>query len=297
MVSPATFPDWVDRVAYPFTWRHLDLTAGRMHYVDEGHGPVILFVHGTPTWSFDYRHLIQELSPHYRCVAPDLLGFGLSERPATFPYTPEAHAAVLREFVDRLELQNLTLVVHDFGGPIGLSLCFSTPSPVRRVVLINTWMWSFDDDPSMTKRARIAEGALGRWLYAHANFSLRVLMPSVYGRRAALTPAIHRQSLEVFREKSARTQVLHALARALNGSAAYYADLWAHAPALRNLEALIVWGMKDSAFRPYLLDRWTSLLPHATVLRLAESGHWPHEEQPAEVAGALSDWLSRTEQP
>jgi haloalkane dehalogenase len=97
-----TVPVWLDREGYPFTNRFLALPTGRLHYVDEGRGPAVLFVHGTPTWSYEWRHLIAALTPGWRCVAPDLLGFGLSDRPCDFPYTPEAHAAILAEFVARL---------------------------------------------------------------------------------------------------------------------------------------------------------------------------------------------------
>jgi pimeloyl-ACP methyl ester carboxylesterase len=85
-------PAWVDREGYPFTTRFVTLPSGRMHYVDEGAGKVVLFVHGTPTWSYEWRHLIRALAPRWRCIAPDLLGFGLSDRPAGFAYTPDAHA-------------------------------------------------------------------------------------------------------------------------------------------------------------------------------------------------------------
>ena len=113
-------PPWLDRTAYPFEHRYLDVPAGRMHYIDEGSGDPVLFVHGTPSWSFEFRGLVRSLAPSRRCVAPDHLGFGLSSRPPTFPYTPEAHATTLDAFVDRLGLRSFTLVVHDFGGPIGL---------------------------------------------------------------------------------------------------------------------------------------------------------------------------------
>jgi pimeloyl-ACP methyl ester carboxylesterase len=216
-----TIPTWLDRTMYPFASKFLALPAARMHYVDEGRGDPILFVHGTPTWSFEYRHLIRALSPTHRCVAVDQLGFGLSERPRDFAYTPEAHAAVLAEFVDRLALDRFTLVVHDYGGPIGLPLALAERSRVTRIVLLNTWMWPFDDDRGMVRRGRIAGGAFGAWMYRHLNVSLRVLMPSAYGDRAKLTPYIHRHYLEVFRDKDARVQVLHAPARAINGSRDY----------------------------------------------------------------------------
>jgi pimeloyl-ACP methyl ester carboxylesterase len=292
-----TTPIWLDRTMYPFASRILALRAGGMHYVDEGRGDPILFVHGTPTWSFEFRHLIRALSAAHRCVAPDLLGFGLSERPRDFAYTPEAHAAALAEFVDRLGLDRFGLVVHDFGGPIGLPLALAERSRVTRIVLLNTWMWPFDDDREMVKRGRIAGGAVGAWMYRHLNFSLKVLMPSAYGDRAKLTPDIHRHYLEVFRDKDARGRVLHALARAINGSRDYYAGLWAEAGRLRRFPTLIVWGMKDTAFRPTQLARWRELLPDAEVVTLANAGHWPHEEEPDAVIEALRRFLQRTATP
>jgi pimeloyl-ACP methyl ester carboxylesterase len=113
-------------------------------------------------------------------------------------------------------------------------------------------------------------------------------MPGAYGRRAALTPATHRQYLEVFRDKDARVQVLHALARALNGSRDYYAGLWAQAGRLRDRPVTILWGMKDSAFTPRLLAKWRATLPEARVIEMADAGHWPHEELPDAVIAALT---------
>jgi haloalkane dehalogenase len=251
----------------------------------------MLLVHGTPTWSFEYRHLIREFSSRFRVVAPDHLGFGLSERPAGFPYTPEAHTAVLEEFVTALDLTNICLVVHDFGGPIGLPLALTRPSRVTRLVILNSWMWSFDDDADMKKKARIAGGTMGRWLYRNANFSLRVIMPSAYANRKALTSSIHRQYLEVFRDKNARVLVLHALARALTESGPFYAGLRERAAFLRDIPVLIIWGMKDSAFTPRHLDTWTELLRSASVVRLPTAGHWPHEEEPDAVIHAIYRWL------
>lgn len=289
-----TTPTWLDRSMYPFSSQFLALRAGRMHYVDEGRGDPILFVHGTPTWSFEYRHLIRALSTTHRCVSPDHLGFGLSERPRSFPYTPEAHAEVLTEFVDRIGLDDFTLVVHDFGGPIGLPLALAERSRVTRIVLMNTWMWPFDDDREMVRRARIAGGAFGAWMYRHLNFSLKVLMPSAYGDRSKLTPELHRHYLEVFRDKDAREQVLHALARAINCSRDYYASLLAEAGRMRHFSTLIIWGMKDTAFRPTQLARWRDLVPDAEVVTLANAGHWPHEEEPEAVIEAMRRFLHRT---
>jgi haloalkane dehalogenase len=152
-------------------------------------------------------------------------------------------------------------------------------------------MWPFDDDRDMLRRGKLVGGWLGRFLYKYANASLRLLMPSAFGDRKKLTKTIHRQYLEVFRDRSARDEVLHALARALLESRNYYAGLYAKADRLRNIPALIVWGMKDTAFQPHQLARWQSLLPAATVCRISSAGHWPHEEEPAAVIQGISTFL------
>jgi len=291
MTAVTTEHAWVDRDAYPFRSRWLELPDGKIHYVDEGDGEPVLFVHGTPTWSFEYRHLIGALRGGHRCIAVDHLGFGLSDRPAAADYTPEAHAARLRAFVDKLGLRRFTLVMHDFGGPIALPLALDDPDRVERLVVLNSWMWSFADDPEMTKRARMVSGALGRFLYRRLNASLRLIVPSAYGDRRKLTKAIHRQYLAAFPDADSRERVLWALARALTGSSAFYEGLWQRRQRLAAIPTLIVWGMKDTAFRPHLLARWRRALPHATVVELAEAGHWPHEEQPEGVIGAVQAFV------
>ena len=284
----------VDRSAYPFADRWLDLPAGRMHYVDEGPGggETLLFVHGTPTWSFEWRHLIRALSPAYRCVAPDHLGFGLSERPAGFAYTPEAHAENLSVFVRALDLRDITLVVHDFGGPIGLPLALAEDGRVKRVALFNTWMWSFAGDKAMEMPAKLAGTGLWRFLYRRLDFSIRVLAPYAYGDKGKLTPAIHKQYKDRFRDADSRGLVLWALAKALKGSAAFYGSLWDRRDRLARLPVLIVWGLKDRAFPPHLLARWREALPAARVVECADAGHWPHEEDPERAIGALRGFLS-----
>jgi haloalkane dehalogenase len=286
-----TFRDGVNRRSYPFTDRWFQLPDGRMHYVDEGHGPPVVLVHGTPTWSFEWRHLIRTLRHDHRCIAPDHLGFGLSDRPAGAPYGPEAHAENFAAFVDGLGLDGITLVVHDFGGPIALPFCLSRPGKVRRIVLVNTWMWSFDGDRDMLRKARVAGSRIGRFLYRRLNFSLRFLMPSAYGDRRKLSPRVHQQYLARFPDPGSRERVLWRLARSLLDSGPWFDSLWQRRSGLAHLPALVLWGLADSAFRPNQLARWKEALPGARVVAYPRAGHWPHEEIPARVARDLHDWL------
>jgi haloalkane dehalogenase len=158
------------------------------------------------------------------------------------------------------------------------------------VVIINTFAWSLEDDPSIRRPARLFGGAVGRWLYRRLNFSLRVIVPAAFADKRALTPEIHRQYLAPFPDEESRGRVLHAFARALLGSSDFYRSIADRLHTLRARPALIIWGMRDPAFRANQLERWMHALPHARVVRL-QAGHWPHEEMPDAVSDALHTFL------
>jgi len=282
---------WLDRDAYPFAQRTQQLADGRVHYLDEGEGEPVVFVHGTPSWSFEYRSLIRELRASRRCIAFDHLGFGLSERPTAFGYRPEDHARVFAEFVEALGLKRFTLVVHDFGGPIALPFAESHPERIARLVVLNSFMWPIDD-PKLAQQARLVESRVGRLLYRYLNFSLRVLMPYAYGDKRRLTPRVHAQYLAPFRSRAARETVLWQLARSLLGSHAHYAKLWANRERLAAIPTLVLWGTRDRCFPTDYLERWRQALPQAQVEAFSDAGHWPHEEQPELVLEALTRFLT-----
>ena len=288
-------PEWVDRELYPFTPHRIEvLGEGALNYLDEGpadpsQGPVV-FVHGTPTWSFEWRDLVSGLKDSYRCLAPDHLGFGLSERPFGAEYSPEAHARRFRAWVEALDLQDITLVVHDFGGPIALPVALDQPGRVSRLIVMNSWMWSFAGDPHVERGARILGGVFGRWLYRAFNAPLRIITPYAYADRKKLTRRIHAQYLAPFVGIDSRERVLWRLAEALLGSSDFYADLWDRRADLRGLPALIVWGTRDRAFPPRYLDRWRDALPRAEAVELPV-GHWPQEEAPEQALAAVRGFL------
>jgi haloalkane dehalogenase len=285
-------PGWVDRQAYPFRSRFADLAAGRMHYVDEGQGHAVLMVHGTPDWSFLWRHLIRDLAPDFRCIAMDHLGFGLSDKPARFGYRPEDHAANLRALVERLGLRDLTLVVHDFGVPIGLAHAIERPEAVRRIVLLNGWMWSLADNRRIRRIMRVMTSPLGWLLYVHLNFSARVVLRQAFADKTKLTPAVHRQYLAPFPSPRHRRGPW-GMAKAVLGSSAWYDSLWARRDRVAGKPALVLWGMKDPAFGPAELARWRSVLTDAEVVTLADAGHFPQEEEPEEVCRRVRAFLRR----
>ena len=281
-------PPWLDRRAWPWAPRALDLSEGRIHYVDEGSGSPVVLVHGTPTWSFEWRHVIAGLLDHARTIALDHLGFGLSERPRGAGYRPEDHARRFVQWVDRvIPLDRFHLAVHDFGGPIALDWALDHPDRLLSITVLNSWMWSFEDDPRMARGARLIGSGVGRLLYRYVNAPQRFVMPSAYGDRRKLTRDIHRQYLSVFPDAESRERVLFVLARALLGSSRWFETLWQRRGRLAGVPIELVWGMRDSAFPPYILQRWQRAMPHAHTSAIAGAGHWPHEEEPAAVVEAL----------
>jgi haloalkane dehalogenase len=295
MVDQLSEAGWLDRAAFPFPSQWLPTSFGRVHYVDVGprDGEVLVLVHGTPTWSFEYRHLIAELSRSRRVIAFDHLGFGLSERPRDFAYTPEAHTQVLREVVDALELTRFSLVVHDYGGPIALPFAREHVARIERLVVLNSWMWPLGEDPKLARAAKLVGSWLGRWMYRWLNVSLRLLLPSAYADKRKLTPRVHAQYLAPFRERDARVRVLWTLAKALDTAAPSLSALWQHRASFQSVPALIVWGLGDQVLPPRVLSRLREGLPHAEVHALPGVGHWPHEEAPERVCRLVEGFLSR----
>ena len=282
---------WPDPNEYPFAPHYLDVSGGRMHYLDEGAGEPILFVHGTPTWSFLYRHLIRDLRQDHRCIAFDHIGFGRSDKPADWGYSFADHARNLAALIDHLGLRSFTLVTHDLGGPISLSYALDHPGNVTRLLLFNTFMWPMTGEFAVPAVGKLFGGPVGRLLYLQLNASARALLPLVYADRAKLTPAIHQQYIAPF-PRPADRHGMYAFAQQVAAGAPWCAGLWERRAALADLPARIVWGLKDPAFGPRYLARWREILPYAELLELPDVGHFPQEEAPAASIGALRGLLA-----
>jgi haloalkane dehalogenase len=283
-------PVWIDTDLYPFKSRFMHLSTGKMHYIDEGRGEVLLFIHGTPTWSFLYRDIIKYFGNHFRCIAIDHLGFGLSEKPAGFDGSPESHSKNLMEFISKMDLQKITLVVHDFGGPIGLSAAISMPDKFIRIVMFNTWLWETRSNPEAQKVNRILIGWLGRFLYLYMNFSVRVLLRKAFYNPKKLTKTTHLHYIKPFPNKESRYGLLH-IGRSLIGSSDWYQELKEQLPKINKKPWLIVWGRKDNFIKPEYLGIWKNLVPGA-VIQEFECGHFVMEEKAAETIEVMESFLN-----
>lgn len=275
---------WLNTRHYPFQSQYFTVGNHRLHYIDVGSGPLLLFVHGTPCWSYDYAAVIAQLSQHYRCIAIDLMGFGLSDKPQDYDYSTPHHAQILAAFVQQLDLTNITLVLHDFGGPIGLSMALENTERMAGLVLLNTWMWSSEDDPQYRKMKKILRSPLLPFLYLRLNFSPRFLLPAAFFDKKKLEK---RQYTSPFSQKSERYGAL-AFARSLLHDQGWFQQLWHRRQQLAHLPVAVVWGMNDPIMGTQYLDKWKAGFPQAQITEVDRCGHCPQVEQPNEVARAIA---------
>lgn len=281
---------WLDRSEYPFKANRFEINGHALHYVDEGQGETILFVHGTPSWSFDFRKLIIGLRQGYRCIAIDHIGFGLSDKPARYDYSTQTHAKTLERFILQKDLRDITLVVHDFGGPIGLHFAIHHPDRIKRLVIMNSWLWSSRQDADFEKLSKVLKSPLLPFLYRYLNFSPKVLLPRSFGGNKP-DPKLLKQYTRPFADSSQRYGPL-AFARSLLNDQDWFEELWNKRQAITGLPVLLVWGMKDPFITPSYLDKFLSAFPNTHAVRLETSGHYPQEEQPSVVLHEIIDFLS-----
>ncbi|MEW6645895.1 MAG: alpha/beta fold hydrolase [Pseudomonadota bacterium] len=288
-----TYPEWLDRNAYPFEPHYFQTAAGRMHYVDVGSGEPIVFLHGNPAWSFLYRKQISRFSAGYRCIAPDLIGFGFSDKPRDWEYLPEQHAANIAALIDHLGLDRITLVVNDWGGPIGMSYAVNHPEKVQRLVVLNTWAWPVDDDFHYTSFSALMGGPLGRFLIRRFNFFVNSFMRVAFGDKRRLEKAAHAHYRHALPTPDARKGCC-VFPGQIIGSTKWLAALWSRIGLLKETSTLFVWGMKDIAFREKELQRWQAALPNSHTVRLPGVGHFVAEEAPEALAEAMEAFLANT---
>lgn len=267
---------------YPFTSHFLDLDGHRYHYVDEGRGPVILMVHGNPTWSFAWRHLIRNLSQDYRVLAVDHIGCGLSDKPSRYPYRLAQHIANLTRFVAALELHDITLCAHDWGGAIGMGTAGRLPARFSRFILCNTAAFRSSWIPLRISVCRIPVlGALG---VCGLNLFSRAALRMAVEKRDRMTPSVRAGYLAPYDSWAHRIAV-HRFVQDIPLSSRHPSY-----PALCEVESqleqfmrhpmLLIWGERDWCFTTAFLAEFQQRFPWAETLRIPDAGHYVFEDAP-----------------
>lgn len=282
--------NWLNKIEYPFAAHHFSINGQQLHYIDEGQGETILFVHGTPSWSFDYRNMIKKLKATHRCIAIDHIGFGLSNKPEQYDYSTKNHSNTLEQFILAKQLNNITLVVHDFGGPIGLNFAIHHPNKIKQLIIFNTWLWSSKDDPAFIKMKKLLKSPLLSFLYRYLNFSPRFILPKSFGAHK-ISNKLLQQYTKPFANHKQRNGAL-AFAKSLLTDQDWFEELWNKRSAIANKPTLFIWGMKDPVIQPHHLTKFLSAFTNATTTQLADCGHFPQEEQPQTVTKSIQQFLA-----
>ncbi|MBD1396764.1 alpha/beta fold hydrolase [Pontibacter sp. JH31] len=283
-------PDWLDTKEYPFKSRFLELEAGKMHYIDEGEGHPIVMIHGTPSWSFVYRNLIKLLSKKHRCIALDLIGFGLSDKPKDWSYKPRAHAANFEQLMEHLQLKDITLIVHDFGAPIGLAYAINHPENVKNIVMLNTWTWSLSNHQVFSKASKYLVGPLGKFLHSKLNVTTGKLVQELFGKESKIPEKLQEQYTRALGDPDECVSSL-ACARELVGVSKWYDELWKERKKIQDIPTLILWGEQDKLVKIDALQRWKNFFHECYVLHFEDSGHFLMEEHADDVAGYVSNFI------
>lgn len=276
-----------DPSLYPFTSRWFDSSAGRVHYIDEGVGPPIVFCHGSPTWSFLYRTIVKELRGRYRCIAVDYLGFGLSERPAGYGYTIAEHTAVLGELIDHLRLDDFVLMGQDWGGPIGLGAAVPRADRVRGIVLGNTAFWPIEQLANRAFSVVMSSRPLQRRILERNLLVERFLL----GRSGPALTAAEADHYRMAQPTAEARRGLAAMPGEIRAARPLLEDLARDVPArLGAKPALAIWGMRDMVFRPRAcLPRIRSAFTRLDVVELRHAKHFVQEDAPGAIAEAIAD--------
>lgn len=285
--------DW--RSLYPFTSHYLSLDALRYHYLDEGDGSPLLMVHGNPTWSFYWRNLITAFRDQYRVVVPDHIGCGLSDKPQDYPYLLSQHIENLVRLIEHLDLTDITLLVHDWGGAIGLGAALQVPDRVTRIVLFNTGAYP---PPFFPIRIRICRTPiLGQWAVRKLNLFARAALRMAVNNRDCMTPAVRAGLLAPYDSWENRIAIYRFVAdiptRQQQPTWQRLADIESGLPTLADRPIMAIWGMKDWCFKPACLDLFLKAFPEATVHRLQDAGHYVIEDAHEQIVPLVKSFLSK----
>jgi haloalkane dehalogenase len=276
---------------YPFADHWFDYQGAAIHYVDEGRGTPVLMLHGNPSWSFLYRDVIKSVKDACRAVAPDYPGFGFSEHPQGYRYTPREHAAAMEALIDHLQLKRFVLVVQDWGGPIGLSIATKRPDDITGLVILNTWAWP--SRGGMIFFSHLMGDALGRFLHRRFNFFAKKIVPASIARADRKTPEVLKAYTDPFPTPESRIGTW-VFPREIRMNDGWLGQTENGLAKLRDKPVEFVWAMKDPAFgQEKFIARWQSYFPGAPVDRVADASHFIQEDAPDRVAAAVKRVLGR----
>jgi haloalkane dehalogenase len=282
---------------FPFERHYVGIGLHQMHYLEEGVGEPVVMLHGNPSWSFYYRHLIKVLSPYFHCIVPDHIGMGLSDKPGDdgYAYTLEQRISDIETFLQAKGIEkNITLILHDWGGIIGMGYARRHPASIKRIVLLNTAAFHLPSGKRLPFFIPFTRTALGAFFVrAFNSFSAGATRIGV--TRKAMPPDVRRAYTAPYNSWNNRIATLRFVQGIplKEGDPGYdiVSDMEANLHLFRQIPVLICWGMKDKVFDHHFLEKWIEYLPQSSVHRYEDCGHYVLEDATDEIGKQVLDFL------
>jgi cis-3-alkyl-4-acyloxetan-2-one decarboxylase len=291
--------DW--HSLYPFASHEIRINGLRYHYLDEGTGPVLLLVHGNPTWSFYWREIVKAMRGKFRLVVPDNIGCGLSDKPspANYSYRLADRVANLKQLIEQLNLENITLVAHDWGGAIGMGAAVALPQRFERFVLMNTAAFRAPRCPFRIRLCHLP--GIGQIGVQGLNLFVKMALEQAVSKHERMTPAVRAGMLAPYDSWANRVAIYRFVCDIpLNSSHPTYqtlVDIENGLYQFRDHPACLIWGMKDWCFTPLFLDRFLEYFPRAAVHRLPDAAHYVVEDAHEIIVPIIEDFVQHTGAP
>ena len=288
------------RHLYPFTSHYLDLDGLKYHYLDEGEGDPIVMVHGNPTWSFYYRELVKALRGQYRSIVPDHIGCGLSDKPETENYDYRLHSRIddLDHLLETLtDVEKITLILHDWGGMIGMAYALRHPEKIRRLVLMNTAAFFPPPAKKIPLRLSVIRSSGPLAALAVLGLNLFAVGALFMASQKGLSPEVKNgltAPYNCWRNRIATLRFVQDIPLAeKDHSYRLVKQVDDQLEALSKLPMLICWGEHDFVFDLDYLSEWERRFPQAEVHRFPDAGHYVLEDVPEKIIPLTQDFLKQ----
>jgi haloalkane dehalogenase len=286
---------------YPFTGHSLELNGLKYHYLDEGSGEPVVMVHGNPSWSFYYRNLVLALRGRYRCIVPDHIGCGFSDKPGDdrYSYTLASRVDDLERLLAQLNLRaGITLVVHDWGGMIGMAYAARHPERIKRLVILNTGAFPLPQSKPFPLALRICRDSVLGTLLVRGFNAFSVAASFVGCKRKPMNAtlrALYQLPYDSWQNRIATLRFVQDIPLTPKDRAfELVSDTAASLDRFRQLPMLICWGELDFVFDRHFLAEWQKRFPEADVHRFPDCGHYVLEDAGTEIIPLIADFLERT---
>ncbi|MFO7749274.1 MAG: alpha/beta fold hydrolase [Desulfobacteraceae bacterium] len=283
---------------YNFNSRYVSINGHKLHYLDQGEGKPVLMLHGNPTWSFYFRNLVTALSGQYRTIVPDHMGCGFSDKPDTsrYDYTLASRVKDLEALVEHLDLtEKITLVVHDWGGMIGMAFALAHLDRIEKIVITNTSGFLLPRSKRFPLRLGLIKhlkplavpGVLGLNLFSKSALFMAAATRLGKDVKAGLTAPYNSWKNRIATLKFVEDIPLSPRDRSYKQVKEVDDNLW----KLDGIPMLILWGAQDFVFDLTFLDEWKARFPHAGVHLFEDAGHYLFEDKPQKTAELIRDFL------